>query len=487
VTSRYPGSIFARLRSRSAEVLATLLLVAASCTTCGEAFVAEVESVEGPVERDHVARRGVYVAALVGDRFALGDGLRTGPHGHARLALQPEGLALVEPNTLLRFLAEQPGKPSDRIALEEGAVAIERAPLDLEVHTPRAIARLSQHGKMFVSTTRSGEERFDVLVGRVAISHDGEAEELTGGQSLALPARQGPPAPAPIAASPLPATPPEPASAAPGPPRVTGPIDLALPPENAVLHVPVPPARVRIDLPPCEQPARVDIGAGKRAIVLRGAAGADHVMAALDVGARRVRVRCGETLASDVLLRIQRDAATQELPKSAQRVDVEADGRKYTVHYQNVLPAVTFVWPGAPEGGSYTLVLQRGSKSQRYPTTMPRLALRAGELAEGELRYWFEGAGTRTRESTLRIVFDNTARSAYLSEPRMGVPVTGPTVVVAGAALAKSEVSVAGHSLPLDAQGRFRGEVPVTADEQSITVRVRHPQAGTHYYLRRIR
>jgi hypothetical protein len=152
-----------------------------------------------------------------------------------------------------------------------------------------------------------------------------------------------------------------------------------------------------------------------------------------------------------------------------------------------VLPAVTFVWPSAPEGSSYTLVLERGGKSQRIPSTMPRLAMRPGELSEGELRYWFEGAGTRTRESTLRIVFDNTARSAYLSEPRMGVPVTGPTVVVAGAALAKSEVSVAGHSLPLDAQGRFRGEVPVAADEASITVRVRHPQTGTHYYLRRIR
>jgi hypothetical protein len=198
-------------------------------------------------------------------------------------------------------------------------------------------------------------------------------------------------------------------------------------------------------------------------------------------------VRCGDTVTSDVLLRVQRDPATQELPRSAQRVDVEADGRKYTVHYQNVLPAVTFVWPGAPSASSYTLVLQRGKKSQRYPAPGPRLELRPGELTEGELRYWFEEGATRSRESSLRIVFDNTARSAYLSEPRMGVPVEGPTVVVAGAALAKSEVTVAGQSLPLDAQGRFRGEVPVGAGDESIAVRVRHPLAGVHYYLRRIR
>jgi hypothetical protein len=231
----------------------------------------------------------------------------------------------------------------------------------------------------------------------------------------------------------------------------------------------------------------VEIGTGKRATALHVAAGADHVMTSLDVGAHRVRVRCGDVVQSDVLMRIQRDSATQELPKSAQRVEVEADGRKYTVHYQNVLPAVTFVWPAAPVSSGYTLVLARGPKTQRYPTPAPKLELRPGELAEGELRYWFEAGAARTRESTLRIVFDNTARSAYLSEPRMGAAVTGPTVVVAGAALAKSEVSVGGHSLPLDAQGRFRGEVPVAAEEQSITVRVRHPLAGTHYYLRRIR
>jgi hypothetical protein len=476
-------------RPRSRLAWLWLVLCCASCSTCGDQ-IAELESLHGPVQRDHGSERGVFVTAQVGDLFVLGDGLRTGAGGHARLAIGPDGVALVQPNTLLRFLADEPGQRPERIALEEGAVAIEHAPLDLEVHTPRAIARLSERGKVLISTRPGGEERFDVLVGRVAISHEGQERELSTGQSLALPPPAGDvAAPAPrVEPLPPPAAAPEPAAEAAAAPAASSRTDLPLPDEDAVLHVPTPPARVRVALPACEEAPRVEVGSGRRLSTLRGAPGSTQLAIALDVGQQRVRVRCGDSVSRDVLLRVQRDPATQELPRSAQRVEVEADGRKYTVHYQNVLPAVTFVWPGAPAGEGYALVLQRGARSQRYPAPAPRLALRPGELSEGELRYWFEdAAGARSRESSLRIVFDNTARSAYLSEPRMGEPVLGPSVQVAGAALAKSEVSVAGQPLPLDAQGRFRGEVPVGADDESIAVRVRHPLAGVHYYLRRIR
>ena len=51
-------------------------------------------------------------------------------------------------------------------------------------------------------------------------------------------------------------------------------------------------------------------------------------------------------------LHVIRDAATMELPKSAQRVDVEADGRKYTVRYQNVIPVVSVGWKDATPGSS---------------------------------------------------------------------------------------------------------------------------------------
>jgi hypothetical protein len=215
---------------------------------------------------------------------------------------------------------------------------------------------------------------------------------------------------------------------------------------------------------------------------------AEQVVAALEAGSHRIRVRCAGVPARDVRLRVQRDSATQELPKSAPEVAVDADGRNYTVHYQNVLPGLTFSWPRAVQASTYTLVLERGARMQRMRTGQPSLTLKPGDLAEGSYRFWFEGnADARSAASNLQIVFDNTARSAYLSEPRVGAVAMGSSVVVAGAALARSEVSVGEQSFGLDAQGRFRGEVPVLPGQESLAVRVRHPQAGLHYYLRRIR
>ena len=97
MTSRFPGLV---------SLAVALLVLWAGCSSCGDVYVAEVASVSGQVERDQVERRGVFVTALIGDRFGLGDGLRTGKDGYARLSLEPDGLAVVEPNTLLRFLAE---------------------------------------------------------------------------------------------------------------------------------------------------------------------------------------------------------------------------------------------------------------------------------------------------------------------------------------------------------------------------------------------
>ena len=481
--------------------LVLLLTLLAGCETCGD-HVAELETARGQVELDRNEQRGRFASAEAGERLWLGDGLRTGGDGRARLALVPEGVALVEPNTLMRFLSEQPGQRHDRIALEEGAVQIDSAPLDLEVHTPRAIARLSRHGKLRVTASADGAERFDVLVGRVVIDHEGQSRALAEGQTLDLPrksqvAAAQPPSTAPTGAG-APATieadseATPPASAAPGTRGLSasahGPSDMTLPPESAVIHAPVLPLRLSVPLSDCAEAPRVEVsGKGRPRTVPAGESTGD-VVVALEAGSHRVRVRCGNSVRSDVRLRVQRDAATQELPRSAPEVTVDADGRNYTVHYQNVLPGLVFAWPRPVQASTYSLVLERGERVQRRAARGPNLTLQPGDLAEGAYRFWFETERSeKSAVSNLRIVFDNTARSAYLSEPRVGDQATGSTVTVAGAALARSEVSVGEQPLGLDAQGRFRGEVPVLPGQESLAVRVRHPQAGLHYYLRRIR
>ena len=128
-----------------------------------------------------------WSAAAEGDRFLLGDGLRTGKSGTAQLSLGADGMALVEPNTVLRFLDRDPRAGSgNRLSLETGVVRIDSGRLMLDVHTARALARVPEGASVRIISA-AGDTRFDVLVGRVAIDADGATKELAAGQTLAVP------------------------------------------------------------------------------------------------------------------------------------------------------------------------------------------------------------------------------------------------------------------------------------------------------------
>jgi hypothetical protein len=74
-----------------------------------------------------------------------------------------------------------------------------------------------------------------------------------------------------------------------------------------------------------------------------------------------------------------------------------------------------------------------------------------------------------------------------LSSPPDGSALEASGISVAGGALLRSEVSVQGTQVPLDAQGRFRTVVPSDRVRGAVSVRVSHPVTGVHYYLRRVR
>jgi hypothetical protein len=153
-----------------------------------------------------------------------------------------------------------------------------------------------------------------------------------------------------------------------------------------------------------------------------------------------------------------------------------------------VLPVVRLTWPNAPAATRYQLTLRRKDRTFNYELKKPSHELRSGELGEGDYDFRFTSdAGSASASGSLRIVFDNTARSAYLSSPAEGSSVEGSQILVAGAALLRSEVSVDGVPVPLDAQGRFRVTVPKDPTHGTVTVRVSHPITGVHYYLRRLR
>jgi hypothetical protein len=189
-------------------------------------------------------------------------------------------------------------------------------------------------------------------------------------------------------------------------------------------------------------------------------------------------------------IQILRDGGAAPLPRSAPHDFIDADGRKYSVLYQNVLPQITVRWPHAPDQAS-SLHLERGAgkvETVRAPSGMA--ALPAGAVEEGSYKLWFEAdadPATRSPDTTLKIAFDNAAPAAEVLEPVEGQAATG-TVHVAGIALEGAQVSVNGVAVQLDPEFRFRGDVPAPTGggegDRSIAIRIAHPLRGVHYYLR---
>jgi hypothetical protein len=216
--------------------------------------------------------------------------------------------------------------------------------------------------------------------------------------------------------------------------------------------------------------------------------GPEGALLRLASGNHTLRYLCAGRAVAAARLRVRRDPATQDLPKRAQSVRVDADGRRYAVQYQNTLPVVAFAWPRKTSEGRFSLVVQKGGTQRVYELDRPEHALASGALSEGEYTFWFrDAAGQASKPTTLRLSFDNTARSAYLSAPAEDSVAPASTVEVAGAALLRSRVSVQGAPVELDTKGRFHAETRPLPGQRGIFVRVDHPESGVHYYLRRLR
>lgn len=269
--------------------------------------------------------------------------------------------------------------------------------------------------------------------------------------------------------------------------------------ESPVVHDPAPPTAVGIrfgDACPGEGLVELSESASFRGEILISK-GSGQANVRVEAGGRRggtrhYRVRCieqgglADAAAASGTIRVVRDAATRQLPRAAPVNTVDADGRRYTVLYQNRLPQIAFQWPGTSDTGPYKLhVTPEKGESRVFDTPAPTYRMRAGELDEDTYQYYFQGASTRSKTSVLRIEFDNAAPSAYLRLPAVNQAWRGDSLEVAGTALPDSEVSVAGVAVPLDRQGRFSTQVALPVATGSVAVRLTSPRQGVHYYLRR--
>ena len=264
---------------------------------------------------------------------------------------------------------------------------------------------------------------------------------------------------------------------------------------SSTIHDPAPPTDVRFTFGEvCKAGGVLELTRGESFDASRRRiAGQGSAIARLERGAHRYRVRflsdgeaAGEAVAAG-RLKVVRDAGTRPLPRRAPHNSVDADGRPYTVLYQNLLPSITFRWSSAPKDSTPKLIVSpaRG-KTIEVAAPGARYTMAAGKLAEGEYRYWFAaGGGAVSKKSTLRIEFDNAAATGYVQTPRAGASWSGPNVRVSGAAVEGWRVSVGGQLMPLDRQRRFSADVVRDPAENGIAVEFRHASRGVHLYVRR--
>ena len=261
--------------------------------------------------------------------------------------------------------------------------------------------------------------------------------------------------------------------------------------ESPIVHSPRGAAAVRIRFDgACPGDALVDIGAGRATRTMFVSGSLSAVVVPLAVGSYRYRVRCVDAgVPGDArqtgTIQILHDGGAAPLPTSAPHDVIDADGRKYSILYQNVLPQITVRWP-RPPAQACSLHLDRGGRIQVIHAPSGTAVLPAGAVEEGSYRLWFEAdadPATRSPDTTLKISFDNAAPAAEVLQPADGRAAAG-TVHVAGVAVEGAQVSVDGVAIPMDPEFRFRGDVSSPAGDRSIAIRIAHPLRGVHYYLR---
>jgi len=467
--------------------------------------VAELIDFKKSVVRDFAANPNKWKKASKGDLFKLGDALKTGKNATALLRLNPEGQMRVENDTIVRFQTTPDSEQGHRLEIETGSVQIESGDGDLQIQTLVGLARIERGSRLQI---QSGEQEYNlnVLVGSVQIDKEGKTISLPSGENISLdiggvvidqePEDDTNTQPQEIEAEGEAIE--EPVSEDTEDKSMDQPTfaDLTVSTgETFTVHDPNPPTNIRIPIQKCQEGGVVEVGRLRGGYRHAAAKGESNAIVRLEAGRYRYRIRCldkgkpQKRAVASGRIKILRDAAIRQLPRRAPSIIVEADGRTYTVRFQNQLPKLTLRWPEPPPSKSYTIDIKAadgGKHSERGKK--PSFSFKSGEFREGSFTFQFTTPeGRRSPLGKMRIAFDNLARTAYLSDPVEGKTTSGEKVRVAGAVLAKSTVKVAGTPVSIDNQGRFQKEVTAPTDGSAIAVRVGHRATGIHYYLRHLK
>lgn len=249
--------------------------------------------------------------------------------------------------------------------------------------------------------------------------------------------------------------------------------------ESFVVHAPELPVALGVTAPSnCQGDALVELNGGARY------RGAGTVKIWLDAATRTIGTRCADKPAKTTLrgqVRVLEDAGTRKLPARPPMSNVEADGRGYTIYYQNQPPDIHVRWPSAPDTNSYQLDVDGNVQNLKAPEH----TFTSGALGDGQHRVTFSALSRRSRTTAVEVRFDNTAATASLNAPRNRGFAPGSEVEIEGVLLPAWKVSVDGGTIEKVGDSRFQGRITTTPGAPDFAVRLSHKKLGTHYYVRR--
>jgi FecR protein len=426
---------------------------------------------DGAVDEIHVEVLSGEARAGSGAGVALGKGVHSvSPNTRLRL---PEGAEVLVKRGAQRVHLKGAGEFTVGVdhALAEskrGGMLLEAVEVDVEVRVPGGviIARGGRGGSTADVSVGDTEGQLRVLRGSVTAQLPGQPEaELGSGEELGWQLA-------------------EPGQAADEGNTQQGPDHrnmTARVGESFVVHTPAVPVAVGFDFAGKCAVGQLDVVNGRQ--TQRGTGSANLAFAA---GLRSYTLRCvGASGLGKVVgrgtVQVLVDAGTRKLPARAPTSNIEADGRTYSIYYQNQLPEVVVRWPNAPAQKSYKLELD----GRAMDLDTPEHHFESGSLGDGSHALVFQAEGRRSRTTTVEVHFDNVAPKAALSEPEDRGFAAGDTVTVVGVALPTWKVALEGGTIEMSSGDRFSGQVQTSTERPDIAVRLSHPRLGTHYYLRR--
>ena len=157
----------------------------ALAASCGSGdWVAEMAHKNNEVDSLR-ASTSQWQSAGLGDRYQIGDAVRTGRSSSADLTMTGGGGLHLDERTLIRFLASKRDRPG-KLRVESGAAELESEGQAVVFDTVIGLARLRKRSRVRLSPTKRGT-RLNVLIGTATLEDEsGRITSLEKGQSLTV-------------------------------------------------------------------------------------------------------------------------------------------------------------------------------------------------------------------------------------------------------------------------------------------------------------